>query len=866
MDKLKIGQKVSVKGEPGTIRFLGATEFAAGEWVGVELDNVAGKNDGSLNEVRYFRCRKQGNYGVFVRPSMLNNESKDSGQRVLEVHHVVEKLQVKLRAARQEIDDCKKKLQQKTDQIEELEARAEEISVDSDYLKTHNSQLSHELEQLQSKYNDLEADYEILREELELHKDLEAAVEKQMGRSESFSPEDYLLLLQHNKKLELAVSSLKSIFSEKEKNFTNEIETLNSNNANSKELQKSLEITQKKLQDAETTISHLQEQLESVAELDLIIERLTSEIENLNVRNAELTETVNELQEIHEIDKSLEENLRKVELDLKSQIDDLLQQIKLEGARVEEEMAKSRQLQERLELATTDGRFGIPNTNENEKLAVLNLEIKKLSVELENYQINSRVNEHSLGALFEFDSLVAPLEFESLFSALRNLKIASSITSEISSWMTESHKVGENTEILCHIQAINLCLSAVGYHLTYEFENSAIDLGILDRQLITLQSFLRKEFERLHLADSTAKKSLHSHLAILQNFSSSAKLPQTISYYNLSKIAQAMWSSNALSGAILQHIPNDLEEFNILTHLKKLKDQSDFLLQQTDTAFRNIANAKGFGLPSIKNYDFPILSKHLESCLTSLIADSEMSSEAMEIIIKDNISYNDLHEYTLKISQILQEISLEPLELSEHQSIFEHFKGKTRSTLNDKRALPNDAEKDRVIGDLKLKLDLVEKNMSATIEGKSLKISELHRQLQQTKTELKQLEEKNAESLRAQKVLEDELQHLLELNALRDQNMTRMFEDLKSRKGYTKEMALLDELTLLRKMISVSDRTRGWDPSLDWLAQPLIPDFNFKQIQVPSSFESRARDVRRHASRLLQHILNGATTPAGVGI
>mmetsp|Transcript_35750 Transcript_35750/g.83728 ORF Transcript_35750/g.83728 Transcript_35750/m.83728 type:complete len:574 (+) Transcript_35750:162-1883(+) len=49
-----------------TIRFLGSTEFAEGDWVGVELDKPNGKNDGSIKGVCYFSCPE--NHGLFVRP------------------------------------------------------------------------------------------------------------------------------------------------------------------------------------------------------------------------------------------------------------------------------------------------------------------------------------------------------------------------------------------------------------------------------------------------------------------------------------------------------------------------------------------------------------------------------------------------------------------------------------------------------------------------------------------------------------------------------------------------------------------------------------------------------------------------------
>ncbi|OJJ76502.1 hypothetical protein ASPBRDRAFT_145460 [Aspergillus brasiliensis CBS 101740] len=52
-------------GRQATVRFVGSTQFAAGDWIGVELDEPTGKNDGSVQGERYFDCEP--GFGMFVR-------------------------------------------------------------------------------------------------------------------------------------------------------------------------------------------------------------------------------------------------------------------------------------------------------------------------------------------------------------------------------------------------------------------------------------------------------------------------------------------------------------------------------------------------------------------------------------------------------------------------------------------------------------------------------------------------------------------------------------------------------------------------------------------------------------------------------
>uniref|UniRef100_A0A182J336 CAP-Gly domain-containing protein n=1 Tax=Anopheles atroparvus TaxID=41427 RepID=A0A182J336_ANOAO len=65
---LNVGDRVIVSSgfgsRPGILKYLGETQFASGTWCGVQLDEGSGKNDGTVDGVRYFECPAK--YGIFV--------------------------------------------------------------------------------------------------------------------------------------------------------------------------------------------------------------------------------------------------------------------------------------------------------------------------------------------------------------------------------------------------------------------------------------------------------------------------------------------------------------------------------------------------------------------------------------------------------------------------------------------------------------------------------------------------------------------------------------------------------------------------------------------------------------------------------
>lgn len=70
-NNFKVGDRVYIpdKNLNGYIRYIGEINAAKGTWIGIELSQPGGKNDGSIKGQRYFQC--PANYGLFTKPSQL---------------------------------------------------------------------------------------------------------------------------------------------------------------------------------------------------------------------------------------------------------------------------------------------------------------------------------------------------------------------------------------------------------------------------------------------------------------------------------------------------------------------------------------------------------------------------------------------------------------------------------------------------------------------------------------------------------------------------------------------------------------------------------------------------------------------------
>lgn len=100
---MRIKARVADQDVLGTVRFLGPTDFAEGDWVGVELEEAQGKNDGMVQDRRYFTCKAR--HGLFARKAsfiLMKEKQRKSVKAQQAAAHGVEQKELDLAGRRLE--------------------------------------------------------------------------------------------------------------------------------------------------------------------------------------------------------------------------------------------------------------------------------------------------------------------------------------------------------------------------------------------------------------------------------------------------------------------------------------------------------------------------------------------------------------------------------------------------------------------------------------------------------------------------------------------------------------------------------------------------------------------------------------------
>ncbi|CCE82633.1 Piso0_002367 [Millerozyma farinosa CBS 7064] len=351
MTTISIGDRVLVRGQRGEVRFVGNAKFAPGTWIGIELDNAVGKNDGSLNGVRYFECKKKdGNYGAFVRESLIELVRKK--EKVSEQHNIkntVNKLQTELKNTKHELnvlqneaETLRYELSVSQDKCGMVEERAEIIETEKDYLEDRVESLSKNLGDVISKYEETKVDFQLIAEEVALKSIYESEVIQKLDKGQ-LRIEDYELLWERHKDLEAVIERINGLA------FDDYPISYDNRSIGDPEVSDRTRNLEDELSKAKETITYLKHQLDILGQSEQIIETLTVSNDELTSKVASLEKSVEELTELHELDKSLEENQTVIENQLKQEIKDLKNLIEEDQAAMNDLKKANSYLEKRIE-------------------------------------------------------------------------------------------------------------------------------------------------------------------------------------------------------------------------------------------------------------------------------------------------------------------------------------------------------------------------------------------------------------------------------------------------------------------------------------------------------------------------------------
>lgn len=935
MEELSINQQVFVKDDPGIIRFIGQTQFASGKWIGVELQRANGKNDGSVNDIRYFECeKKDGNYGVFVRQSLISSSSLQKSKATLNLENIINKLQDKLRNANEEAKELKRKIEQLKEEViqhqnatQSVESKLEMVTTDKEFLEESNHKVNQALDELQLKYEDLRTDFQIMLEEVQLNNQIEQEIIALMEHSNA-NEVDIQIILLRNKLLEIALTSLQKLSAENELNLKKEIHDLNQRLVlNEKEIGSHDQLL-RNISVAQETIDSLQSQLDSALQLEKMIEHLNIENDSLNSKVSSLTKTVDELTELHELDKSLEENQALVEKELRKDIYNLSSKIMNNEIVIQDLDRKNKYMESKISEFKKRSNNNVSDDENLEDLQIqleaLQLEFKKAQASNESYRITHDLINSKLEILQE-NMHLPNATYTTVLKILLLIKIVVSSISVVNNIVTMAIDKGATYRksilftvtnrfytLKSFLQNVSALWEFNYGHETYtsvedkfykkvsdlqlKIDNSTTYLKEGDYEGINtdyIHDFLLETIELMDLKfeeEETGVYFLNASCSkfLLESFQNEASI--CIKIVNILK-----GFLDTSHGIKEENIPSIEQLDKISSTSLRQETKFDQLILELNDAF---SNGKSINISMLSMPHFSSSLAELNSpigLLLNILAQIEVesrlnkSSVSIDALLVKNIFENKEVGSNSKFTSLLEILKrrdcfMELQVIDNHRilpgiySLLDgnHIALDVNTTKNDaeeelKLIKPKYAgistklfEKEKIIQELQLNIKFLQNSMEST----SVKNKEY---IQNLKIELDQIKDKNEEShqkyqdlLEANQKLELEIEELLGSPLIIEGGgIFKKFANLETENQHNANMALLDEIMVLRKLLkynSTNQESRK-DPSLDWLEQPLVTKFKTKNsLDVALGFErnsSYLRDISKNVK--LVNISNNST-------
>lgn len=847
----KIGQLVKVKDDSGVIKFIGTTSFAPGTWFGIELQHPRGKNNGSVQGVKYFDCKQDsdgGFYGVFVRESMLNHGDVTSDKDASQLNQIILKLQAKLKAASNESAEYRNNFmalqsnfEKKLEIISDLQAKLEMQNVNNDFLQVVKQELEDKIQEWSTKYNELSKEFELVKEELEVTREIEKEIE--LANVDEFTSRDIQIIVERNRQMEGTVALLTERSETTEKKLREELNDLQKRITNNEEVEK-------KLTKAESTILILQERIDTFADMEKMVERLTVENDELNSKIKNLSTTINEFHEIQELDRNLEEDMRQIESGLREEIESyksLIHEYELKINQLEKAATKQKQ---EVELQSS-GNSSL-RTDEAE-LNALKQTITDLKIKSRSDSVQLKLIKNRYEVLLRRRITNADVSFGKLMGLIVSLKIYNLDLVTLNQTL-----LGNNLHL--KVVSIFLIYSSEFFQLLVtilECNYSTNNIDSIISEITTELDKLTLVFEKVNtilLSDDLSQgvsPELQQNLGNIYLFIEKCVAVLDIGFHSSDFVFETrecfrfMMSSNKLKNAFLE---------NVCVYVKSRLDDTQMNFMDTiDSIVMMNEEFKTKSHQLCQKYD---LSENIE--FTSQSINFAQQIQISSILSVYQLVSDDNFEVTSNLIEELENLSalmnidydfqVEKPAVSvstvyEYRPVVESSNGHNNSeALNELQDVI--AQREREINDLRLNINLLEQNMLSLASQSSSKVTELNQMLKSLKAQ----EETHLDLIG--KLQQEKKDLLKELDIVeKNSSKTIEFENLQSQKEYNEKVSIIEKITHLKNIAKRNDSSEDYS----WLED----NYNTKKIWNDSTpLQQLSRDLRDLAMDIKPVLVN----------